>query len=224
MRAVFLGPPGAGKGTYAGYFSRKYCIPHIATGDIFREEIEKGTELGRVIKEYIDRGELVPDDIVIEVVKKRLQQPDTRNGFILDGYPRTLRQAEALDEFMKIDVAVFIYVPVEIAIDRLSARYVCPVCGRIYNLKYLPPKNDLECDHDGAKLVRRSDDNPDVIRHRYKVYYEQSQPVIEYYREKGLLIEVDNSGSSREGITLLEKTLIERGILRLKPCRENLKP
>ncbi len=224
LKAVFLGPPGAGKGTYAGYFSRKYCIPHIATGDIFREEIARGSEIGRIIKKYIERGELVPDDIVIEVVKKRLSQPDVARGFILDGYPRTLRQAEALDEYIRIDVAVFIYVPVEVAIDRLSSRYVCPTCGRIYNLKYYPPKNDLQCDYDGSKLVRRADDNPDVIRHRYKVYYQQSQPVIDYYRDKGLLIEVDNSGTSEEGIALLEKILVERGILKLKPCHENVKP
>ncbi len=222
MKAVVIGPPGAGKGTYASYLSRKYCIPHISTGDIFRAEVEKGTELGRKIKEYMDRGELVPDDIVIKVVRKRLSQPDVKNGFLLDGYPRTLRQAEALDEFIKIDVAIYIYAPLEIVIERLSNRYVCPVCGRIYNLKFNPPKNDLRCDYDGAKLVRRPDDQPEIIKHRYEVYYKQSQPVIDYYRRKGILIEVDNSGSAHIGIKLLEKTLIERGILKLKPCREDL--
>lgn len=220
MRAVFLGPPGAGKGTFATYFSRKYCIPHIATGDIFRSEIARGTSLGKAIKEYMAKGELVPDDIVIEVVKQRLREPDTENGFILDGYPRTVRQAEALEEFAPIDVAVFIHVPVEVAIERLSNRYICPVCNRIYNLKYNPPKKDLICDQDGARLIRREDDKPEVIRHRYQIYYTRSKPVIEYYRERELLIEVDNTGSSREGIKLLENILKEKGILRLKPCRD----
>ncbi len=220
MKAVLLGPPGAGKGTFANYFSRKYCIPHIATGDIFRAEIMKGTELGRIIKEYVDRGELVPDDIVIEIIKKRLSQPDTRNGFLLDGYPRTLPQAYALDKFTSIDVAIYIYIPLEVAIDRLSNRYVCPKCGAVYNLKYHPPKNDLRCDYDGEKLIRRSDDDPEVIKKRYEIYYKQSQPVIDYYREKGLLIEVDNSGDRNPNILLLEKTLIDRGILKLKPCRD----
>ncbi|OYT37214.1 MAG: adenylate kinase [Desulfurococcales archaeon ex4484_58] len=222
MKAVFIGPPGAGKGTYASYFSRKYCIPHISTGDIFRDEIAKGTELGEIIKKYIDKGELVPDDIVIEVVKKRLNQPDTRNGFILDGFPRTLNQAKALDEITQIDVAVYIYVPIEIAIERLSNRYICPKCHRIYNLKFNPPKNDLRCDYDGEKLIRRPDDEPEVVKNRYKVYYEQSHPVIDYYRRKNLLIEVDNSSSAEIVVVLLEKTLIERGILKLKPCNPNV--
>jgi adenylate kinase len=222
VRIVVIGPPGAGKGTYASYFSRKYCIPHISTGDIFRAEVQKGTELGRRIKEYMDRGELVPDDIVIEVVRRRLSQPDTSRGFILDGYPRTLRQAEALDEFARIDAAVYIYAPLEVVIDRLSKRYVCPVCGRVYNLDFNPPKNDLRCDYDGAKLVRRSDDEPEVIKRRYEVYYKQTQPVIDYYREKNLLIEIDNSGSAEIGVRILEKILRERGILKLEPCRPDV--
>lgn len=222
MYAVVIGPPGSGKGTYAGYLSRKYCIPHISTGDIFREEIRRNTELGRIIKKYIDKGELVPDEIVIDIVRKRLMQPDVKRGFLLDGYPRTLRQAEALDEFITIDVAIYIYAPLNIVIERLSNRYVCPVCKRVYNLKFNPPKNDLQCDRDGAKLIRRSDDQPEVIKRRYEIYYKQSQPVIDYYRRKKLLIEIDNSGSAIIGIKLLEKILIERGILRLKPCRENV--
>lgn len=222
MKAVFLGPPGAGKSTLAGYFSRKYCIPYISTGDLFRAEISRNTELGRIAKQYIDKGELVPDDIVIELVKRELKKIDRSRGFILDGYPRTLKQAEALEEIAPIDVAIYVYIPVEIAIDRLATRYICPVCGRIYNLKYYPPKNDLQCDFDGIKLVRRSDDDPDVIRYRYKIYQEQTAPVVEYYRRINKLIEVDNSGSSDETIKLLEKILLERGLLKLEPCSERV--
>ncbi len=218
MRIVLLGPPGAGKGTFAKYFSRKYCIPHISTGDIFRAEIERGSEIGRKAKEYVDRGLLVPDEIVIEIVRKRLSEPDTVRGFILDGFPRTIVQARALDEFTTIDAAVYIYVPMEVAIERLSSRYVCPRCGRVYNLKFNPPKNDLVCDDDGTPLIRRSDDVPDVIRRRYEVYYQTFQPIIDYYRSKGLLIEIDNTIGSAKAIPLLEKILVEKGILRIKPC------
>ncbi|WP_440059135.1 adenylate kinase [Thermogladius sp. 4427co] len=218
MRIVLIGPPGAGKGTFSEYFTRKYCIPHISTGDIFRAEVAKGTELGRKVKEYLDRGELVPDDIVIEVVKKRLSEPDAQKGFILDGFPRTINQAVELEKFTKIDAAIHIYISEEEAVKRLSNRYVCPVCGRVYNLTYNPPKNDLTCDYDGAKLVRRSDDEPEVIRRRYQVYYQTFNPIIQYYRDARLLIEVDNTIGSDRSIPLLEKILVEKGILKLKPC------
>lgn len=221
MKAVFIGPPGAGKGTIAEYFSKKYCIPHVSTGDIFRSEISRGTELGILAKEYIDRGELVPDEIVINIVKNFLSRIDLSRGFILDGYPRTVAQAIELDNFVKVDVAVYVYIPVEIAIERLSNRYVCPVCNKVYNLKFNPPKNDLTCDLDGSKLLRRSDDEPEVIKERYTVYNAQSKPVVDYYRNRGLLIEVDNSISSQLSIKLLEEELIKIGVLRLKPCVEN---
>ena len=220
MRIVLLGPPGAGKGTYASYFKEKYCIPHISTGDIFREEVAKGTELGRKIKEYLDKGLLVPDDIVIEVVKQRLSQPDCKKGFILDGFPRTLNQAKALDQITKIDAAIHLYVPLEVSIDRLSNRLICPKCNRIYNLKYNPPKNDLRCDYDGERLIRRSDDTPEVIKKRYRIYYETFGPIIQYYREKGILIEFDNTIGSDIGRKKLEEILREKGILKIEPCRE----
>ena len=220
MRIVLLGPPGAGKGTYASYFKEKYCIPHISTGDIFREEVAKGTELGRRIKEYLDKGLLVPDDIVIEVVKQRLSQPDCKKGFILDGFPRTLNQAKALDQITKIDAAIHLYVPLEVSIDRLSNRLICPKCNRIYNLKYNPPKNDLKCDYDGERLIRRSDDTPEVIKKRYRIYYETFGPIIQYYREKGILIEFDNTIGSDIGRKKLEEILREKGILKIEPCRE----
>jgi adenylate kinase len=218
LKLILIGPPGAGKGTYSEYFTKKYCIPHISTGDIFRAEVSKGTELGLKVKEYLDRGELVPDEIVVEVVRRRLSEPDTRRGFILDGFPRTIRQAQELDKITAIDAAVHIYISEEEAVRRLSNRYVCPVCGRVYNLTFNPPKNDLTCDVDGAKLVRRSDDEPEVIRRRYQVYYQTFTPIIEYYREKKLLIEIDNTIGSDKGIPLLEKILVEKKIIRVEPC------
>lgn len=220
MKAVLLGPPGAGKGTFAKHFSQKYCIPHISTGDMFRFEIDKGSELGLKVREYIERGLLVPDEITIEVVKRRLSQADVARGFILDGFPRTIGQAKALEGIVRIDVAIYIYLPVEIAVERLSSRIVCPKCGAIYNLIYNPPKNDLKCDRDGEALVRRRDDEPDVVRERYRVYYQTFSPVIEFYRERGLLIEVDNSIGSDRAILILERLLKERRVLTLKECVE----
>lgn len=222
MRIILIGPPGAGKGTYAKYFSKKYCIPHISTGDIFRAEIANETELGKKIKEYVEKGLLVPDEIVIEVVKKRLSQPDTQKGFILDGFPRTIKQAEALDQFAKIDAAVHIYIDMEEAVRRLSNRYVCPKCGRSYNLLFNPPKNDLICDDCGTKLIRRKDDEPEIIRKRYKIYYETFQPIIDYYKKKNILIEIDNTQGSDKGIPLLERILKEKGILRIEPCNPDV--
>ncbi|MGC9011592.1 adenylate kinase [Thermogladius sp.] len=218
MRVVLIGPPGAGKGTYSEYFTKKYCIPHISTGDIFRAEVAKKSELGLKVKEYLDRGELVPDEIVVEVVKRRLSEPDTKRGFILDGFPRTIKQAQELEKITPLDAAIHIYISEEEAVRRLSNRYVCPVCGRVYNLTYNPPKNDLTCDYDGAKLVRRSDDEPEVIRRRYQVYYQTFSPIIEYYKEKRLLVEIDNTIGSDKGIPLLERILVDKGILRIKPC------
>jgi Adenylate kinase (EC 2.7.4.3) len=221
MKIVLIGPPGAGKGVYAQYFRDKYCIPHISTGDIFREEISKNTELGKRIKSYVEQGLLVPDEITIEVVKKRLGQQDTLNGFILDGFPRTLNQAKALDEITSIDSAIHLAVSEEVAVKRLSGRVICPVCGRVYNLYYEPkPKFDEQCDHDGAKLIRRKDDEPEVVKQRYRVFYDTFTPILEYYKNTNRLIEVNADKSIREITPLLERILIENKILKLKPCRE----
>lgn len=221
MKIVLIGAPGAGKGVYAQYFSLKYCIPHVSTGDIFREEIARGSELGAKVKYYVERGLLVPDEIVIEVVKNRLNQPDAMKGFILDGYPRTLNQARALDEFTTIDSVIHLVISEEVAVRRLSGRVVCPVCGRIYNLYYEPkPKFDEVCDHDGAKLVRRKDDEPVVVRRRYGVFYETFKPVIEYYMSTGKLIEINADKPLGEVLPVLERMLIEVKILKLKPCRD----
>jgi len=221
LRAVLIGAPGAGKGVYAQYFKEKYCIPHISTGDIFREEIAQGTELGAKVRYYVERGLLVPDEIVIEVVRKRLNQPDAMSGFMLDGYPRTLNQARALDGFATIDAAIHLVVSEDVAVKRLSGRVVCPICGRIYNLYYEPkPKFNEVCDHDGAKLVRRKDDEPAVVRQRYRVFYETFKPVIEYYMSVGKLIEVNADKPLVEVLPVLERVLIETRVLKLKPCRE----
>jgi len=221
MKIVLIGPPGAGKGVYAQYFRDKYCIPHISTGDIFREEISKNTELGKRIKSYVEQGLLVPDEITIEVVKRRLEQHDTLNGFILDGFPRTLNQAKALDEITSIDAAIHLVVSEEVAVKRLSGRVICPVCGRVYNLYYEPkPKFDEQCDYDGAKLMRRKDDEPEVVKQRYRVFYDTFAPILEYYKNTSRLIEVNADKSIKEITPLLERILIENKILKLKPCRE----
>lgn len=213
MRLVFIGPPGSGKGTCAKILSQKYGIPHISTGDVFREEISKGTELGLKVKEYVERGLLVPDEIVIEVVREILKRPQCKRGFILDGFPRTLRQAEELDVFTTIDAAILFQVPVEIIIARLSGRLVCPNCGAIYNVYWRPPKKPGICDVCGAPLTRRKDDEPEVVRARYTIYLQTFGPVIEYYRRKGSLVEVDASKDSTDVVAEIERVLINRGVL-----------
>ncbi len=214
MRLVFIGPPGIGKGTYASMLSKKYGIPHISTGDIFREEIAKGTELGKKVKEYVEKGLLVPDDIVIEVVRRRLSQPDCRRGFILDGFPRTLRQAEELEKITTIDAAILFEAPLEVIIERVSGRLVCPKCGAVYHIKWRPPKTPGICDVCGSQLVRRKDDEPEVVRRRYELYLQTFTPIIEFYRRKGLLIEIDASREAEEVVADLERILKERGILK----------
>ncbi|MDK6028766.1 adenylate kinase [Ignisphaera sp. 4213-co] len=214
MKLVFIGPPGIGKGTYAKMLNQKYGIPHISTGDIFREEISKGTELGMKIKQYVEKGLLVPDEIVVEVVKSVLQRPECRKGFILDGFPRTIKQAEALDQITTIDAVFLFEAPVEVIIERVSGRLICPNCGAIYNIKWKPPKVPGICDVCGHKLIRRKDDEPEVVRTRYQVYKQTFQPVIEYYRRKGILIEIDSSRDATIVVADIERILREKGILK----------
>jgi len=214
LKLVFIGPPGIGKGTYAKAISQKYGIPHISTGDIFREEIAKGSELGRRVKEYVDKGLLVPDEIVIEVVKRRLSQPDCAKGFILDGFPRTLRQAEALDQITRIDAVLLFNAPLEIIIERVSGRRICPNCGAIYHVKWRPPKTPDVCDVCGARLIKRRDDEPDVVRRRYEIYLQTFTPIIEYYRRKGLLVEVDASHEAEEVVMEIERILKRLGLIK----------
>jgi len=204
MKIIFLGPPGAGKGTYSSRIGRMLGVPHISTGDIFRDAVDQGTELGRRVSEYLKNGELVPDEITIEVLKDRIAQPDCGKGFILDGYPRTIPQAEALERIVNIDVVFDLEMHEDVLIRKLSARRICGVCGEIYNVadiretidgvKYdLPPmlpKVPGICDKCGGELVQRKDDTIEVIRERLNVYKVQTEPLIEYYRRKGLLEEV----------------------------------
>ncbi len=198
MNLILLGAPGAGKGTQAKMISEKYGIPQIATGDMLREAVAKGTELGKKAKEYMDRGELVPDEIVIGIVRERLQQPDCEKGFILDGFPRTLAQAEALDKMLeelgkKIDAVININVPEEEVVKRIAYRRTCRNCGAVYHLIYNPPKEDNKCDKCGGELYQRDDDKEETVRERFKVYREKTEPLIEYYKAKGILYEVDGT-------------------------------
>ncbi len=198
MNIILLGPPGAGKGTQAKMISEKYGIPQIATGDILREAVAKGTELGKKAKEYMDRGELVPDEIVIGIVKERLKQPDCENGFILDGFPRTLAQAEALDKMLeelgkKLDAVINIDVPEEEIVKRIVNRRTCKNCGAVYHLIFNPPKVEGKCDKCGGELYQRDDDKEETVRERLRVYRERTEPLIEYYKNKGLLYNVDGT-------------------------------
>ncbi len=203
MNIVFLGPPGAGKGTQAKRIAEKYGIPQISTGDMFREHLSKGTELGKKAKEYMDKGALVPDEIVLGMVEERLKQPDCEKGFILDGFPRTVPQAEALDKLLeklgkKIDYAILIDVPDEELVKRLTGRRTCKKCGMMYHVMFKPPKEEGKCDVCGGELYQRADDNEETVRNRLKVYHEQTEPIISYYEKKGVLHRIDGMGSIEE--------------------------
>jgi adenylate kinase len=191
MNIVILGPPGVGKGTYAEFLSKKYGIPKISVGDLFRAAIKNRTELGKKIKNYVSSGELVPDETVIELVKNRLEEPDCKDGFLLDGYPRTLPQAEAMMNFKKIDAALNFVAPDEVIMERLGGRRTCRKCGAIYHIKNRPPTIEGVCDRCSGRLVQRSDEKPEVIKNRLEVYREKTKPVADYLREKGLLVDID---------------------------------
>jgi adenylate kinase len=193
---VFLGPPGAGKGTQARLLARSLSIPHISTGDLFRENVEKGTPLGRTAKAFMERGELVSDEVVNDMVRERLKKPDCDSGFLLDGYPRTLPQAEMLKGFLRersygAPLVVNLGVSYTEIVNRLGGRRVCPVCQRTYNLVTQPPSNDSVCDDDGAALQQRQDDREEAIRERLSAYEAQTAPLIEYYKAQGNLYEVN---------------------------------
>jgi len=213
MRLVFIGPPGIGKGTYAKMISEKYGIPHISTGDIFREEMAKSSELGLKVKYYVERGLLVPDEIVIEVVKNVLQKPECKKGFILDGFPRTVKQAEELDKITTLDLVLLFEAPLQVIIERVSGRLICPNCGAIYNISWKPPKKPGICDVCGSPLIRRKDDEPEVVRTRYELYRQTFSPVIEYYKNKNILIEVYAGREAREVVAEVERILKERNII-----------
>ena len=191
LNIVILGPPGVGKGTYAEFLSKKYGIPKISVGDLFRSAIKNRTELGKRIKNYVSSGELVPDETVIELVKNRLEEPDCKDGFLLDGYPRTVPQAEAMMKFKKIDVALNFVAPDEVIMERIGGRRTCSKCGAIYHIKNVPPTIEGICDRCSGRLVQRSDQKPEVIKNRLVVYREKTKPVADYLRKKGLLVDID---------------------------------
>lgn len=198
LRTILLGPPGAGKGTQAAKIVEKYGVPHISTGDIFRENIKKGTELGKKAQEYMNRGELVPDDLVIEIATTRLLEDDCRNGFLLDGFPRTVYQAQKLDEFLaargsKIDKVLDIAVEKEELITRLTGRRVCKSCGASFHVVNIPPKKEGVCDYCGGELIQRADDNLETVTNRIDVYEAQTMPLIDYYEKAGNLVHIDGS-------------------------------
>lgn len=198
MKIVMLGAPGAGKGTQAKMISEKYSIPHISTGDIFRANIKENTELGQKAKEYMDKGLLVPDELVVNLVVDRLAKDDAKNGYVLDGFPRTIPQAEALTNALakineKLDFAIDVEVPDENIVNRMGGRRACVKCGGTYHVKYNPTKVEGICDACGGELILRDDDKPETVKQRLDVYHEQTQPLIDYYTKEGILKEVDGT-------------------------------
>jgi len=195
MRLVLLGPPGAGKGTQAAHVVESCSIPHISTGDMLREAIKNNEPIGLEAKRYIDKGELVPDDVIIRLVKERFGKDDARKGFLLDGFPRTLAQAKALTKLLdqlgtRLDATIYINVPDDVVVERLSGRRICRSCGANYHVKYLPPKKQGVCDKCGGELYQRPDDQAETIKNRLAVFHRQTADLIDYYRELGLLAEV----------------------------------
>jgi len=195
---VLLGAPGAGKGTQAKFLSEEFGLPHISSGDLFRKHLRENTELGKTARDYMNRGELVPDDVTISMVKERIADADCRDGAILDGFPRTPPQAEALNGLLeeqngKVVVVPYIQVPEDVLVERLSGRRMCREHGHVFHVKYNPPKVPDRCDYDGSELYQREDDKPEVVRNRIKVYLEKTAPLIDYYKKKGVLVEIDGN-------------------------------
>lgn len=198
MKIIMLGAPGAGKGTQAKMIADQYNVPHISTGDIFRANIKNGTELGTEAKKYMDQGLLVPDELTVKILLDRVANVDCKNGYVLDGFPRTIPQAEVLDKALcelgdKIDFAIDVDVPDENIINRMSGRRACLACGATYHIVHVPPKTEGICDRCGSELVLRDDDKPETVKKRLKVYHEQTQPLIEFYTKKGVLKTVDGT-------------------------------
>lgn len=198
MNIILMGLPGAGKGTQASKIIKKYPIPHISTGDMFRLAIKNETELGKEAKSYMDKGELVPDSVTVGIVKERLSQSDAKEGFLLDGFPRTVEQAQALNDIMdelgtQIDRTINVDVDEEELMNRLTGRRICEVCGTAYHLVFNPPKQEGVCDLDGGKLYQREDDNPETVANRLEVNLKQTQPLLDFYKEQDVLVNVDGS-------------------------------
>ena len=198
MKIIMLGAPGAGKGTQAKMIAEKYKIPHISTGDIFRANIKEGTELGKEAKSYMDKGALVPDELTVKILLDRVAKDDCKNGYVLDGFPRTIPQAEVLEEALnklgdKVDYAIDVDVPDENIVRRMGGRRACVTCGATYHIEHVPPKQEGICDKCGSELILRDDDKPETVSKRLKVYHEQTQPLIDFYNNKKVLKEVDGT-------------------------------
>jgi len=207
MKLIFLGPPGAGKGTLAALISKEYSIPQISTGDIFRDAIKRETELGKKVKEIVGRGDLVPDELTVSLVRERLSQPDAQKGYILDGFPRTIPQAEALGTFQKLDAVVDFVADDALVIERLSGREICKNCGAIYHVKNMPSKVKGVCDKCGGPTYTRPDDSLESIKNRLQVYREQTEPLIAYYSKKNLIRKIDSSKSPEDTHVQIRKAL-----------------
>ena len=198
MKIIMLGAPGAGKGTQAKMIADKYGVPHVSTGDIFRANIKNGTELGMEAKKYMDQGLLVPDELTVKILLGRVSQPDCKNGYVLDGFPRTIPQAEVLDKALaelgeSIDYAIDVDVPDENIVKRMSGRRACVSCGATYHVVHVPPKKEGICDRCGSELILRDDDKPETVKNRLDVYHKQTQPLIDFYTKKGVLKTVDGT-------------------------------
>ena len=198
MKIIMLGAPGAGKGTQAKMIAEKYSIPHISTGDIFRYNIKNGTELGKEAKKYMDQGLLVPDELTVKILLDRVAQDDCKNGYVLDGFPRTIPQAEVLEEALtklgdRIDYAINVEVPDENIVKRMGGRRACVNCGATYHIEHIPPKKEGICDNCGSELILRDDDKPETVKNRLSVYHKQTQPLIDFYNGKGVLRTVDGT-------------------------------
>lgn len=205
MKIVLLGAPGAGKGTQAVRFAEKYKIPHISTGDTFRYNIKNQTPIGVIAKSYIDKGQLVPDEVTIQIVKERLAEDDCKNGYLLDGFPRNVFQAEALDGFSSVDKAINIDVPLNKLMRRITGRRVCGKCGESYHIDYL--NGDNSCGKCGGELIQRADDNEETVKNRLDVYVEQTSPLVDYYKNRGVLVNINGDGDINEVFEAIVKEI-----------------
>jgi len=211
MKLILLGAPGAGKGTQAEKISERYNIPQISTGNIIREAMKSGSRMGKKVKAYMDKGELVPDDVVIDIVKKRVKEKDCKNGYILDGFPRTIPQAEALEKKLKVDVDAVLEIEVQDSeiVERLSGRRVCEQCGSPYHTVYKQPKTEGVCDNCSGTLIQRKDDTVETVQERLRVYHMQTEPLIAYYKKSGKLIQIQGQDSVEKTTALVFKALEE---------------
>ena len=205
MKLILLGPPGAGKGTQAQFLVEKYGLPQISTGDLLRKAVAEGTELGKIAKEYMDAGKLGPDDLILSLVKERMEKPDCAGGYILDGYPRNLAQAEAMEKLAKVDIVINLNVPMEELVNRLTSRRTCKGCNAVYNLTARPPKIDGKCDTCDGDLYQRDDDNVETVSKRLETYNTQTAPLIDHYTNNGLIKNID----ATQGMQNTHKFIVE---------------